>query len=250
MRFPLLALLPAAALLLAAGESAAQTSRAQLRVLVSDTLGRPVANAQVTVNGVGAPARTDSTGTALVGDIPLGTRMITVWRLGFGEERAVLQFPQAATYRLPVVLTPRALALDSLLVEGERYVRTLERNGFYKRRRQGLGSFVSGERMEAIAAASPDLRRAFQLMPGFQVIPGRFGSSFVLNTGRGDTSMQQSGCMPAVVIDGRRADMEELASLPPQHVEAIEAYRGPAGAPVEYSFGESLCGLVLVWLKK
>lgn len=249
MRHLLTILALASTLLAAAGEAAAQDDRARLRVMVTDSLGRPIQDAQVTVNGVGSPARSDSTGTALVGGIPLGARMVTVWRLGYGEERALLQFPTAATFRLSVVLTPGALAIDSLLVEGERRVAALERNGFYQRRRQGMGSFVNSEQMEAIAAASPDLRRAFYMMPGFQVVPGRFGSSFTLLSGRG-VDLTGSPCQPAVVVDGRRSDIQELASILPQNVEAIEAYPGAAGAPPEYTFGQSVCGLVLVWTKK
>lgn len=236
-------------LLAGVSEGAAQDDRAGLRVTVTDSLGNPIRDAQVAVNGVRAPARSDSTGTALVTGIPLGNRLVTVWRLGYGEERALLQFPAAATYRLRVVLTPGAVALDSLLVEGERRVRSLESNGFYQRRRMGMGTFRNPEQMEAIAAASPDLMRAFQGMPGFQVIPGRFGSPFVLRSSRGP-GLDARECEPAVVVDGRRSDMAELASILPQQVEAIEAYPGAAGAPPEYSFGQSVCGVVMVWLKK
>ncbi|HEX2187516.1 MAG TPA: carboxypeptidase regulatory-like domain-containing protein [Longimicrobiaceae bacterium] len=249
MRILLALFLAASTLLAAAGGASAQDDRARLRVTVTDTLGQPVRDAQVTVNGAGAPARSDSTGTALVAGIPLGTRMVTVWRLGFGEERAVLQFPSANTFRLNVVLTPGAIALDSLLVEGERRVRQLEHNGFYQRRRMGLGSFVNAEQMEVIARTSPDLRRAFFNMPGFQVVPGRFGSAFTLLSNRG-VDLTGSPCQPAVVVDGRRSDMTELVSILPQQVEAIEAYPGAAGAPPEYAFGQSVCGMVLVWLKK
>lgn len=246
----LLALLAAASTLLAAaGGAAAQDRHARLRVMVTDSLGNPVQDAQVAVSGLESVARSDSTGSALVTRIPLGSRMVTIWRLGYLEERALLEFPSANTFRLNVVLTPGAVALDSLLVQGERRIRQLENNGYYQRRRMGFGSFVSGERMEAIAASSPDLRRAFYMMPGFTVTPGRFGTSFTLlsNRGIGPTGRR---CQPAVVVDGRRSDMEELSSMLPQHVEAIEAYPGPAGAPLEYMFGQSVCGAVLVWTKK
>ncbi|HEX2187517.1 MAG TPA: Ig-like domain-containing protein [Longimicrobiaceae bacterium] len=241
--------LAASALLAAAGGASAQDDRARLRVTVTDSLGQPIRDAQVVVSGVGALVRSDSSGTALVTGIPLGVGFVSVWRLGYGEERAVLQFPTAATFRLSVVLTPGAVALDSLLVEGERRVRHLESNGFYQRRRMGMGSFVNGKQMEAIAAASPDLRRAFYSMAGFMVVPGRFGASFTLLSNRG-IGPKGERCQPAVVVDGRRSDMEELSSMLPQHVEAIEAYPGAAGAPPEYSFGQSVCGIVLVWLKR
>lgn len=251
-----LALLPAALLQpLGAGEARAQEQpvpeiqpQAGLQVSVTDTLGQPIPGARVVVTGVAGAVRSDSAGIALVQGIPLGSRLVTIRRPGFGEERALLQFPSAALFRLPVVLSPEVVGLDTLEVLAQRFVPALHRNGFYRRREQGVGRHFG--RTELDRTGSMDLAPILRRVSGFTVrpAPGR-ATGFILESSRGIISARRSSCTPKIFVDGVRADMELLESLSPREVEAVEAYSGLGGAPAEYTMGDAPCGVVLVWLR-
>lgn len=234
---------------LATHPARAQGGRAELMVLVTDSLGRPVRGAAVEVGGAAPPVLSDSMGAAYFGDLSAGDRIVSVRHPAYGEDAAVLRLPPASLVRWPVVLTSRAIALDTLQVVGERRTAFLQASGFYERRRQGMGRHVTREELERIPAM--DLGPVFERMQGFRVeYGGAPGLPFVLRSGRGRRTIGESDCEPVVRIDGVRADRERLALLSPRDVEAIEGYPSAATAPAEFASGLGACGVVLVWLRR
>lgn len=222
--------------------------RAQLTVILTDTMARPVAGVRVGVNGLGLSDPSDSTGTVLVTGIPLGSRMVSIDHPGYRHEDALVQFPSANNFRLRVTLTPAPITLDTLNVTGRRFNVALHQNGFYRREREGLGRFMGREKLDEINRGSPDLSTAFDQMLGIRVDRGP-SSGFVLRSSRGAGNLAGT-CTPAIRIDGIRADSEQLASLTPSMVEAIEVYASAGSVPGEYGDMETTCGLVLVWLRR
>ena len=249
--FPRL-LLPVASavilLLVGTGRAVAQAGLAELRVVVTDTLAQPIAGAQVVVSGVAGPATSDSAGVAVATGIPFGTRIIAIRHPAYQEERAVLQLASPEPLQMSVVMAPAAMTLDTLLVVGERRVAALDRNGFYERRKQGLGKYFTRDAIER--TPSGDLGPIFRQVLGFRVDYAPTGGSFRLRSSRGAISLRSSVCEPFIRIDGVPADMEQLSTLSPQHVEAIEAYPSVGAVPPQYANGLNPCGVVLVWLRR
>jgi hypothetical protein len=241
-------LLPALALL--AGVPAhAQVRPARLDVAVADSLDRPVPGARIVVSGSPGPGIADSTGNATVQPIAPGSRLVSIRHPGFREERALLDFAPGATIAIRVVLTPEPLALDTVVATAERFVLRLHHNGFYKRRQQGLGKFLDRQDVARAERMGGSLCPLFYRIPGFSVAPSSVGVRCVVQSRRGPDSLGSGACQPAVYIDGMPADMDQLAMLPPEHVEAIEAYAGAAEAPAEYG-GSSGCGVIVIWLRR
>lgn len=222
--------------------------RAGLTVILTDTMARPVAGVRVGVNGLGLSEPSDSTGTVRIRGIPLGSRMVSIDHPGYQHEDALVQFPSANDFRLRVTLTPAPITLDTLNVVGRRFNLALHQNGFYRREREGLGRFMGRDKLDEINRGSPDLSTAFDQMLGIRVDRDP-STGFVLRSSRGAGSLS-GPCTPAIRIDGLRADSEQLASLTPSMVEAIEVYASAGTVPGEYGDMETTCGLVLVWLRR
>ncbi len=223
--------------------------RAQLTVILTDTLARPVSGVRVGVNGMGLSEPSDSTGVVQIVGIPLGSRMVSIDHPGYQHEDALVQFPSANNFRLRVTLTPSPVALDTLNVVGRRFNLGLHQNGYYRREREGLGRFVPRDRLEEIGRGAPDLGVAFDQVLGIRVDRGP-ATGFVLRSSRGSGSLESGACTPAIRIDGIRSDSEQLASLTPSMVEAIEVYPSAGSVPGEYGDMDTTCGLVLVWLRR
>lgn len=222
--------------------------RAQLTVILTDTLARPVAGVRVAMNGIGLSEPSDSMGVVQITGIPLGSRMVSIDHPGYRHEDALVQFPSANNFRLRVTLTPAPIALDTINVVGRRFNLALHQNGYYRREREGLGRFMGREKLDVVNRGSPDLSSAFDQMLGIRVDRGP-STGFVVRSSRGAGNF--SGlCIPAIRIDGIRADSEQLASLTPSMVEAIEVYASAGTVPGEYGDMETTCGLILVWLRR
>lgn len=250
MRFLTHSLLACFAVACAVSSAAAQDQRAQLTVIVADTLDAPVPGVRVAVNGVTGVVTSDSSGVAVVSEIPLGTRMVSVEHPSYRTESAVVQFPSANHFRLRIALTPTGVPLDTVTVTGRREVAMLHVNGFYRRQREGMGSYVTRETLDELDRASPDLSTAFMRMLGFRVERNAYGLPFIVKSSRGEQSLSMGECFPSVRVNGMMSDMEELSRIRPGIVEAIEAYANANAAPAEYSDAGAVCGLILVWLRR
>ena len=157
-------------------------------------------------------------------------------------------------------LRPAALPLDTLTVVAEsvtteQWVPWLADQGFYQRKREGLGSFLTREQIENKDPLTvADLLKG---MPGELVrcgAPRSWGMSM-----RAATSMFLGRkCQPTVVLDGAvvsvggsaRTSSGNVDLIDPHNLEAIEVYPGPAGVPVQYSGYMSPCGAILLWSRR
>ena len=248
---PFAALLPLA--LLAAAHSAAAQGRAPrslLVVRVVDEQGSPLMGARVTVGGVDRGATTGGSGEAMVEAIPRGLRLVEVRRQGYAPERVAADFTPGDTVRREVKMTPDAVELEGLTVTSWGRSVRLRNNGFYDRQRRGLGSFITRDQIERLPAYhTTDI---FRYMRGFAVVPSKARDIVVATRGPGGFG----SCLPQVYVDGNRMFVHSeddqanaLETVPPENVEAIEAYQGAATIPAEYNMTGSVCGVLLIWTR-
>jgi len=77
----------------------------------------------------------------------------------------------------------------------------------------------------------------------------RYGPPHIVSNVRGPPI---NACMPRVFLDGNRMTYDGLNDInsivSPDQVEAIETYVA-GNAPVEYTGGNSGCGVVLIWTR-
>jgi len=236
------------ALCVCAVSAAAQEQPGSLLVVrVLDERGNPLMGARVTVGGVDREVRSDGGGVARIERVPEGLRLVDVRHQGYAMQRVASTFTPGDTVRREVVMKPDPVELEELTVTTWGRSTRLIRNGFYDRQRRGHGAYMTRDQIERFRPYH--LQELFRYMRGFAVNTQRTKKIVVATRGG------IGNCVPHVYLDGLRMVMrrpedqaEALESIPPENVEAIEAYQGPATMPAEYALNGT-CAVILVWTR-
>ncbi len=233
-----------AAALALASPAAAQRASLTLQVVEAET-GRPVADARVSVSGVGRSALTDAQGRAHVAGVPAGRRMVSVARIGYATESAAVEFARGDVEG-DVELRPQAVALDELAVRSGGRVAKLRDNGFYQRQLRGMGAYM--DRGQIARRNATQMIDVFRQVRGFEIAYTPRGQP-MLQTSRGVCRAR-----PLIYVDGiQMADPDGRGDpsdfVHPDQVEAIEAYAGMGAIPAEYNVTGSACGVILIWTR-
>lgn len=198
--------------------------------------GQPLADAQVRVSGAAGVVRTDSTGRFALTGQPAGSQLLETRRVGYLLSHTPVELRSRKTVETTVTLT-RVVSLDSIRVVARRN----RYSEFERARKNGFGRYLDEAEIEKRhPLQTSDL---FRMMPGFRI--QGFGLDAQVVSTRGAISFQQGRCAANIVIDGMQH--QEINLLDPSDIGAIEAYPGPAGAPMQY---DSACGVVVIWTKR
>ena len=203
---------------------------------VTDTAGRPVANARVIADGV-PELRADSSGRFMVRGVPLGTRQVELLAIGMSPVVTVVDVTLTDTANVFATMR-RITTLDVVRVTASPYVRRLVRD-LDERRKLGMG-YV---RDSAAIAQHGTLFSVFFEVPNVRAERTGVGNDFIITLPVGG-----GHCVANLVIDGRRADYDELSFLRPPDVAAVEVYPRRMSAPMQFIRDDN-CGVVVVWTK-
>ncbi|MEP6619976.1 MAG: carboxypeptidase regulatory-like domain-containing protein [bacterium] len=247
---------------LATRRSAVSSATLSGRVVTEGT-SRPIAGAEITVSDPVLRTRSDSTGAFRINGVGPGSHTLSVRLIGYGPLDAQLVFTSGATVDRTVYLT-KGVVLDSVHVLAER-VKIRE---FDDDRRIGLGHFITRDDLEKTPGRT--IGAIFAALPGAVVMGS--GTHAFISTSRGATSLSgtnvrrpqpdevalgaRPGCYAHVCVDGIRVfgaqsdPLFDLASIPQDHIEAIEYFAGPSQTPARYSSLDATCGVVVVWTKR
>jgi len=220
------------------------------RVLEGST-GNPIDGAEVQLNG-NVVAVSGEDGRFRVSRVPIvwGSNQILVGRLSYLYETTELWIADPnETFELSITLHPRPIEVAGVVVEGDRtllvYGRRME--PFYERRESGFGDFIT--RLEIEEQNPVDITDLFRGMPGVILLGGQIQFSRTLGLGI------SKGCRsPLIYLDGlfvggsdSYVGLNEL--LIPDHVEAIEVYKGPSQTPPQFRRPGSACGVIVIWTR-
>jgi hypothetical protein len=213
-------------------------SRRGLATLVG-TVGRadggPVEGALASVPGAPADALADAAGRFVLSDLPSGSQMLFVRRIGYGFSATPVELRNRDTTRVSLALRVVTI-LDTIRVTATRWVRSeideLERR-------------LSRASVSRVLTAD-DLRAAGSIRTVFYGFP-----SLTVQTRAGGFNLYMSRgarlCSPAVWLDGWRSDSGVLDAYRPADLIALEVYP-PGDVPMRYQdFGS--CGVVLAWTR-
>ena len=212
-----------------------------LRGAVSGVLttatGEALANASVTATGA-LEARTDSLGRFLLRDVPVGTQQIDVRSIGLTPQSVVVDVTTNDTAFVAMRVNKVQL-LETVKTEASA-VRLRYMADFEQRQRAGWGKYLDSTAlgrfniMPSVYAQFPSTI----IQKGMLYLPG--------NPVRGP-------CLAGVMIDGRRADQDELQMFRPSDLAAVELYTREQYVPSELMKstrgGGGGCGLIVVWTK-
>jgi hypothetical protein len=220
---------------------AAQLQTATVTAIVLDSAGNPLPGADVLIGSI--RRSTDGNGRATLGPLARGRVTVRIRRIGFAELNAQVLLATAnveARYKLTAVPADlQRVVVKASELKPDRYAGTTRYDAFYRRRAQGLGTFLTREMIDARnAQKSEDLLR---------MVTG------VLIRYRGSTPLVQFlRCDHVnVYIDGIRSHdgFRDYLSLSPLDIEAMEVYHGLASVPPEFSPEPNDCAAIVVWTR-
>lgn len=215
-----------ATLFLAASDSGAPG--AEVRGVVLDASGSPLAGARVALaTGTGATV-TDSTGRFVLSGQPSGTQALVVRKVGFEPAELILNLTRREPRDVTVELGAFVPVLESVLVEARRGA-ALERIGFSERARTGQGRFLTQD----------DLNKRFAVEV----------SDFLRHLPPPRASGLADASCTHYWVDGSRWRVGTPDDfMTPQEVAAIEVYED-ATVPPQFQSFEGSCRVVVIWTK-
>ena len=211
---------------------------------VTDSLGTPISDAQVSLDGDSTSVRTDAAGKFRLTSVQPGTQTIEVRRVGLEPARRVIDIVPGASTTLTLALV-RSRLLDPILVTAERMKQMPGVADALRRHRTGLGILL----LEDDIAQRPTMMSLLQGISGVRIMPVNGGTSW-------EALMRRGGgeCVARTFVDGREVDTDFVASLTPGELAALEVYVRGATAPI-FTAGRSpygrdeACGVILLWEK-
>ncbi|MEZ4585091.1 MAG: carboxypeptidase-like regulatory domain-containing protein [Gemmatimonadales bacterium] len=233
--------------------------------VMADSGARPVVAAEIVLDSGGVVARTDSLGRFALAGVVAGPLRVVVRAIGYRPAPLELEVPSMGVLEVTVRLTGEAQALDPLEVRGEAPPAAGKLLDFERRRRFGIGSFLTRAEL-----AEKERLRLSDVVRGLRGVvlvprPWRCGGGFAVTTSRAHYVPKSAcaepwdgyrrGCYLSIYVDGiRRYDTSDpdppnVDDFLTERVEAIELYRGPGELPAELSGTGTICGALVIWTR-
>lgn len=223
--------------------SVSASAQSSLTLLVRDAeTSAPIPGVQLTVGeAVGAA---DAFGAAELVGVEPGPLRVQATYVGYAPLDTTLLVAESEADIVVLSLRPDVEALEEILVEAETINdAVLRRRGFFERRDQRTGVFLTRQQLDQRGASQ--FADVFRSVPGVRVQSQAGVTSLV--------SSRRRGCLMAIYIDGTEATYlsRNVNALPYDDIAAVEVYRGPAEVPIEYTQTKSqeTCGAILVWTR-
>jgi len=219
-----------------------QANRSVIVVGVADAMtGAPITDATVQIPDLHRVARTDWIGEASVGNVTPGEHRIEVRQLSYEPAEASI-LVRGDSIGVVFRLVRSAQFLDTVRINGVMIPSYLEE--FERRRRLGLGHYLSSRQLDSI----PTEPVADFVARRFTGLRAQWNTSHTA-VGLGSTRSNRP-CAPQIYIDGYFVDKPEeiVGSLAAVDVAGVEYYS--IAPPVQYSRAGPGCGTILIWTRR
>ena len=254
------------------GAAGAQASRREVVLAgsVFDTLGAPIADVEIALLGTDIVRRTSAGGEFRLPAVAAGKYLLRTRRLGYVTRLVPVDGSAGDTLTLTLNLVPAAPVLQSVVVrERETTQHTGKLAGFYARMETSAvppSSFVTRDEIDRMRPRqTSDLvkvrgARATGCLAGkvyvdgvLTVSPAQVQSAANILPPIGTTA-QGGRQVPTRRQRTTRIRPEEAVDfVPPDHIAAMEIYRGAAEAPAEYNMtaasGMGSGCVILIWTR-
>jgi hypothetical protein len=234
--------------------------------VVRDSLGRPVAGAQVSVEALGRRGETNDSGVFRITGVEPGLRLISVRRVGYVPLNRPVRVVADETQIGSLVLRQLITKLDTVTTTEK----TLWREApllreFEENRKLGLGTFYTRADLEKARGRS--MVSFFELTGRFTTISEIGGAGRWIASARGVRSLNNEcatledrtgpisppngncACFPIVYLDFQRLSVGHMVPninrFRPDDLEAVEIYAGGAQTPPRYQTLNSECGVIV-----
>lgn len=231
-----------AALDSAAGSATDPIRRGTARIagVVRNEGGELMAGVKLRVWGTTATGTTAGDGSFTLSGLPAGSETLEARYVGYAPVHVSVDLASDTTRNVVVMLNEHTNVLEPITVYGKQSAFARDLTGFYQRRREGWGRFLTRAQIEDRSALQfTDLVNA---MPGIRVVPTG-------GTGYSIASSTNQACRPDIYLDGTRLqDPDDVNDvILPDNVYGIEVYATTTETPPQFRQGKGGCGSVVVW---
>lgn len=209
---------------------------------VTDSLGSPIIDVAVDLEGLGMTTTTDDSGAFRFTGLSSGRVVVRARRLGFSPSSIEVQVADVGSGNVLLRLSPVAAALPPVVIRTAKVNYTGRLAGYYQRlEHHATGYFITREQIDR---ENPRLLgQLLQHLPGIREVRGRGAARGIRMRGR--------TCSPLVWMDGTPMPSGEvdLDGFSPTSLHGIEVYLGSTTAPMKYTLTRDLssCGTILLW---
>ncbi len=239
--------------------------------IVTDSLNRPLAGADVSLPTLAKTTLTNEEGAFSLRDVPAGEQHVVIRRLGYSPVDVRLTFQAGRTLQRRISLS-RAIMLDSVTVTEKGHDPAL--GDFDDNRRLGLGHFITRDELAKLEGVSTGA--VLRSIPGI-VVATRGPYSWVgsnraqmmksinprnpLLLDKADRPKNapdpQQMCYSIVYVDnvmvfgakkfGNTLEpLFDINSIPVAEIESIEYYASVSQTPAKYLTLDSQCGVLVI----
>jgi hypothetical protein len=188
-----------------------------------------------------AASVTNADGRFTLDSVPTGTQTLSVRKLGFNVADKAVEV--SVNNHTPVTVTMENYipTLTTVYTVAERD-QDLEKVGFTRRRRMGIGTYRDGEE---IPRGTSSLATALSGLPGIKTVrDDALGSAGIRITGT------QPGSCVTFVVDGMPWVEDQSMSISnyvsAEELQAVELYTATT-APPQYATPNSTCSVLMMW---
>lgn len=215
--------------------AASTSGTARLTGVIRGPAGQPLSGAEVWVLGTSATVRSDESGHYTLRELPAGTQVIGVRRVGYSPTDAAFELRSSATVTGDVRME-RIVMLDSIRVVA---IRNRYPEFERARKRPGGGRFIGPEEMEWYQRY-PQMSDVLRIL-GFKIV----GDGMFATAVGGQGASFGVSCAPNVVVNG--VEHQPINDVNPRNVGAIALGGGFGTGPIQY---DTRCGLIEIWTKR
>jgi hypothetical protein len=231
-----------AVLAIAAPASVALAQSSSMVGTVKDSLGRPVADAELQVGS--STARTDTLGRYYIAFARADSITVHVRRMGYERVTFTVSSQYVADNTVEIRLRQVVQTLAEVQVEDRAPRSRTDMKGFDHRRMRATGIFLTHEEIKT--RGTEELSNILRGERGIEVVRTRGGRQTV----RFAQWRAKPGCEPQIWVDGQLARGAGIDDFPASSIEAIELYDGPSTTPGEFIRGPNIsCGSIVLWTR-
>lgn len=208
---------------------------------VMSKAGTPIAGARVQMDETTAAAVTGADGRFTLDSVPTGTQTLSVRKLGYNVADKAVEVSVANQAPVTVTMENYIPTLATVYTVAQRD-QDLEKVGFTRRRRMGIGTYRDGEE---IPRGTSSLATALSGLPGIHSVrDDRAGSSGLRITGT------QPGSCVSFVVDGMPWVEDQSMTISDyvsaDEIQAVELYTAST-APPQFAPPNSNCSVLMIW---
>ena len=209
--------------------------------------GAAVPGAELLLVAEGRVTGTDSTGTFTIPGVPAGEVHLLVRARHYPRTEVIVRVAPGDDVGLPIELDSTATVgapqrLATVAVTEKAPLANYRLTDFERRRRTGLGQYLTEEELRTSGAAN--LQDATRGMRGLTLHCG--GTEYV--GCRIQIVRAKVNCLPEYVVDGQ-VDNVFGPLTPIGDIIAVEVYTGAADVPGEFAGTHAGCGVIALWTR-